>query len=637
MSLNIELNNRKNFAGGSLQLAQGVNVLVGENGSGKSSVLESVFRKITESNVDGVERVVGFSSGPNQNFNEVYDLYRARNKGNYDSLKQLNLKSFLFQQEWAPVLICLAAFTSTKESPSLVSKFLSERQYVIDELFVKMKVGKNLIDKISSSLQVVEKDKISDYDIRSDFSSSTFIQLVEKISGQDLINLKRGFTKIISITSTLEKEAIDDDIVAQSGSFISSKLYTSLIELTGLIGNTFNDSYPPGSTNRKLNTVKLVAAFALGALNDSIFDISQCDLVIRKAGVVKDFRSKYLSDGEFQLLMTYAIIDLFDDSSTLFVMDEVDSHVHQQIIPVLWSCFNTLKGFMLTTTHNPTSLKYSDFTRVMAIKAGVIQTGYEFTKQLSSIFDCKESENRILCLGFRHQENLIVIDGYKDWVIFNELAKVKMGTQYDERLELNTFVYQVSSSQDVELNGNNAKISFIKKMENFFFSELTDQEQRAKKLRKVVFLYDRDSRFLNNRYKTGETYQVVSEQFTHRESAGPHNISAVHFFWHFREIENYLLIPEILQTLAPDLIIGKLGTTNLQVRVQDALTAINSRDDEYLAQIDCKDFITSIIKRDDGDGIDFQKLKAILNGVSPESISPYLAEMHNRVSRELFA
>jgi hypothetical protein len=334
--------------------------------------------------------------------------------------------------------------------------------------------------------------------------------------------------------------------------------------------------------------------------------------------------------------MTYAIIDLFDDTSAVLVMDEVDSHVHQQIIPRLWTSFNSLKGFLVTTTHNPTSLKYSDFSRVMAIKGGLIQTGFEFTKQLSSIFDCKEAENRVLCLGFRHQENLVVIDGYKDWVFFNELAKIKLGDRYDRRLESNVFVYQVTSSQDVDLTDTNAKISFIKKMERLFYSDLTYEQQRQKKLKKVLFLYDRDNRNLNGQYKNQNAYNIVSVPVEHQESRGPHNISAVHLFWHLREIENYLLLDDILASLNPENIVGKIGTTNVDINVRQVLDAIRNNDDELLAQLDCKEFVTNLIKREDGDGVDFDHLRHLLANILPHSISGYIEEMHNRIVREIF-
>ncbi|NMV42278.1 AAA family ATPase, partial [Vibrio parahaemolyticus] len=42
-----------------------------------------------------------------------------------------------------------------------------------------------------------------------------------------------------------------------------------------------------------------------------------------------------LSDGEYQLLFLYALIDLFDAPNTLFLFDEADSHLHYKNVEKL--------------------------------------------------------------------------------------------------------------------------------------------------------------------------------------------------------------------------------------------------------------------------------------------------------------
>jgi hypothetical protein len=173
-------------------------------------------------------------------------------------------------------------------------------------------------------------------------------------------------------------------------------------------------------------------------------------------------------------------------------------------------------------------------------------------------------------------------------------------------------------------------------MERVFQTDLTDEQQRQKKLKKVIFLYDRDNKNLNGQYRNQNAYNVVSASINHQESRGPHNISAVHLFWHLREIENYLLIDDILSGLNPEKIVGKIGTTNVDINVRQVLDAIRSDDDELLAQLDCKEFVTSLIKREDGDGIDFDHLRQLLANTQPDSISGYIEEMHNKIVREIF-
>ena len=68
---------------------------------------------------------------------------------------------------------------------------------------------------------------------------------------------------------------------------------------------------------------------------------------------------------------------------------------------------------------------------------------------------------------------------------------------------------------------------------------------------------------------------------------------------------------------------------------------ILNNEEEELATVDCKDFIIKIICNLDGEfgselGFSMEKLNRILDSVAPESISPYLIEVHSRIVRELF-
>lgn len=69
------------------------------------------------------------------------------------------------------------------------------------------------------------------------------------------------------------------------------------------------------------------------------------------------------------------------------------------------------------------------------------------TEELSSIFDSRETGSRVLALGFRDKRNIVVLDGYKDWLIFTVLAKRKLGESFDARLESDVTLHKVTSSQ----------------------------------------------------------------------------------------------------------------------------------------------------------------------------------------------
>ena len=244
-------------------------------------------------------------------------------------------------------------------------------------------------------------------------------------------------------------------------------------------------------------------------------------------------------------------------------MDEMDSHVHQRLVPELWQTFcDDRKLSLYTTTHNPTSLKYCDLSRVRALRAGQLAVGADMTEELSAIFDCKETANRVLALGFRNNANLVVLDGYKDWLIFTALIKRKLGTRFDPRFESDITVYKVSSTQSGVYSVDNPKAAFATELMCHYKKELTPAQQREKNLKTIILVNDRDSSDLSNRYGSPTDFRVVKETLDlpigHN---GPHLVHTKHVFWHRREIENYLLVPEIINGLSDIAPIGRLGTT----------------------------------------------------------------------------
>jgi hypothetical protein len=58
----------------------------------------------------------------------------------------------------------------------------------------------------------------------------------------------------------------------------------------------------------------------------SNIDIESCGLYLQQN--VEELEFEQLSDGEYQLLSIYALIDLFDSENTIFLFDEIDSHLH---------------------------------------------------------------------------------------------------------------------------------------------------------------------------------------------------------------------------------------------------------------------------------------------------------------------
>ncbi|MEG2567969.1 MAG: hypothetical protein RSA84_17350 [Acinetobacter sp.] len=138
-----------------------VATLIGENGSGKSSILQSVF----EQRLAGLDhenlKVVCFSSGQNENYSEKFSAYLKRER---QAGRGLNLDCFYFDKSWSKLLIFLA--TAIKRNGK-VRSFLVEHDYITesqpdkDDLSTvfkcSFKIDKNYILRVQDALKQEER------------------------------------------------------------------------------------------------------------------------------------------------------------------------------------------------------------------------------------------------------------------------------------------------------------------------------------------------------------------------------------------------------------------------------------------------------------------------------------------------
>ncbi|MBS5199869.1 MAG: AAA family ATPase [Acinetobacter sp.] len=113
----------------------------------------------------------------------------------------------------------------------------------------------------------------------------------------------------------------------------------------------------------------IITFFTQAADNDYFFDKPTAQLNFKNDLFVSD-----LSDGEYQILFIYALLDLFDDEDTLFLLDEVDSHLHYKNIEQLWAALHSIKGYTLTTTHLLDSITspLNSFDNLKIVDKGII-------------------------------------------------------------------------------------------------------------------------------------------------------------------------------------------------------------------------------------------------------------------------
>lgn len=141
-----------------------VATLIGENGSGKSSILQSVFEERLNKRAHHHLNVVCFSSGQNENYSEKFGIYLKRER---QAGRGLGLECLYFDKPWSKLLIFLA--TATKRSGK-VRSFLRERGYVTESAFegddqttclkCAFKIDKNYVNRVQDALKREESGEV---------------------------------------------------------------------------------------------------------------------------------------------------------------------------------------------------------------------------------------------------------------------------------------------------------------------------------------------------------------------------------------------------------------------------------------------------------------------------------------------
>ena len=107
-----------------LQLDSSVMTFVGENGCGKSAILESIFTKYLDDNQNET-RLITFSSGNNESFSAIFQSsIRSKQRfviNNFDDEEKFEnaINAFYFDENWVRFLIFFA--TALKREASAYS------------------------------------------------------------------------------------------------------------------------------------------------------------------------------------------------------------------------------------------------------------------------------------------------------------------------------------------------------------------------------------------------------------------------------------------------------------------------------------------------------------------------------------
>lgn len=367
--------------------------LIWWNGSWKSTILETIFKKYIE---DDNLKIIAFSSWQNELFSSIFRNHKKKNK-KYSTEENLEIKSFYFDYSWVRFLVF---FATTFKKEWRVRKYLLENNYIkLDEngndistrIWFRFRLAQSYINKI-----------LNEYDREAKW------EFIEKLYRNTLYH---KYLELF-IQNQFDK---DYDFLDNPEKIIKKFTWFNSKDFIDLFWNNINE----------------VFTFLAHATNwwEYNIDLETTDLLFENY-----IEFKYLSDWEYQLLAIYGILDLFDSNDTVFLLDEVDSHLHYKNINKLWENLSSIQWKLITTTHIPDSIINNEIKQIKVVKDWIIDddnTVNSLINRLWNISDTYLYEKKLAS----KVENIVLVDDCTDWFIFKELAKIKKWSNYDDKIE----------------------------------------------------------------------------------------------------------------------------------------------------------------------------------------------------------
>jgi ABC-type cobalamin/Fe3+-siderophores transport system ATPase subunit len=571
-----------------------VATLIGENGSGKSCILQSIFdTKLARQDFDGL-RVVCFSSGQNENFSERFSSYLSRER---QAGRSLNLECFHFDKTWPKLLIFLA---TCLHSNGKVREFLRTYDYVEEHevtqtkfddtssrLIIKFKVDKRYAERVQQALQAEAERNETD--------------------------TLRNTPYFRSLASFIEKNVDEEYDFEQP-----LRKRTVELDAQKLLAASYVSERPEDEEDRERQAQQIqnhptVSFFTQAADNNYFIDRAELKLLLKR-GLELD----QLSDGEYQLLFLYALIDLFDDESALFLLDEADSHLHYKNIEHLWSMLKQLKGKAITTTHLLDSITANEFHAIKVVEQGRIRDDDKLKQLINrlSVLSRATSVEYEVCAKIAH---MALLDDYNDWAIFLRLATRK-GLDTSQLDSVYAFKKTSSYANENESFGK-AKLQWTDNLSQVECPLATTQ---------VFLICDRDEAVLDIDQQSGVRVQGQQYREQIRDIHWPQgtNVSVHLLAWKRREIKNYLLSHTALTHY------GKLTEINNdQLAPAHHLIANDPGDNDGIRRLAVKDTIDPLING--ADGLCSLKLQEFIDLIPADEISEDIVNMYNFIVGKL--
>lgn len=569
---------------------------IGKNGSGKSTILKSIFDEKLSGNEYKGYKIVCFSSGQNESFSNGFSNYL-----NTERLRKnaLSLDCFYYDKDWSKLLIFLA---TTSKPLGYVRTFLKGNGYVtineFDEdettkLSVEVKVDRGYINLVKEARR-------------------------DETNGKPDVVITRAYHLTLAnfVRSVLDKEFDFETPLDQTGIVLSQTVLSHV---------SFERDYESYFDSR-------IMFFTQAADNDYFFVKGTFDLKFGNSG--NEISLDDLSDGEFQLLFLYSLFDLFDSPTTLFLLDEADSHLHYRNIETLWNVFERAEGRIITTTHLVDSIAKAGVERLRVVSDGRLDLGQDLVNLSANIRDLSEIHKYTFDV-YSLFPNIVLMDSEADWIQFKLLAVKKLGNTIEEREDIEKKLSEfhvIACPSGCEMNNGDgfaeAKINWLR--------TFRDCMRRRHYATKNVFLIcDRDElahRFIG----TKECSLLVNKKDLQAKMKLEKDVSGeirCHLLsWKRREIKHYLLsysaLKEEEKRVEHDLDLGPKSKLNANSSGDLTIDGLyNKRLAEVPSQI-VKDILDSSLNID-GYGFSEHKAQKFVDKVPQEEISDDIVAMFN--------
>ncbi|MGU5651285.1 hypothetical protein ACV1DG_23005 [Aeromonas hydrophila] len=577
-----------------------VATLIGENGSGKSSILQSVFEERLNKRAHHHLNVVCFSSGQNENYSEKFGIYLKRER---QAGRGLGLECLYFEKPWSKLLIFLA--TATKRSGK-VRSFLRERGYVTESAFegddqttylkCAFKIDKNYVNRVQDALRREENGDVDTLRNTPYFRSlDSFISSFLSNDYEFEQPLRKRTIEIPA--SRLIDVSFDYPRQAQAGE--------EGIEAGEANAQAQNTTFDPE-----------VSFFTQAADNDYFIDKQGYKLVFKD-----EIELDQLSDGEYQLLFLYALIDLFDAPNTLFLFDEADSHLHYKNVEKLWSLLHSIQGHAITTTHllDSISAKENRIEHLKVVEQGRINEDNKIKQLINrlSVLSRAKSVEFEVCGKL---PNIALLDDYNDWIIFTKLAS-RAGLDVNRLATVHAMKKSSSYASANETFGK-GKIDWLHGLSKIESPLVTTQ---------IFLICDRDEAALDWNAANGVQVngQVYRELLNAIQWPRGTRVSPYLLAWKRREIKNYLLSHT---ALSHHNVLTQIN--NGEIAQRNHLQPNNPGDNDDIRRLNAKSVIDPLINTE-GIGLDTDKLQAYIDLIPPAEISEDITNMYNFIIGKL--